>query len=108
METRVFALQRFSAMLLGPLVVVHLGLILYAVRGGLTASEILGRTQDSIGWGLFYGLFVLAVSVHAPIGVRNVLKEWTAWRGRSLDLAMLLLAAALLLLGLRALWAVVV
>ncbi len=108
METRLFALQRFSAMLLGPLVVVHLGLILYAVRGGLTASEILGRTQDSIGWSLFYGLFVLAVSVHAPIGVRNVLKEWTAWRGRSLDLAMLLLAAALLLLGLRALWAVVV
>ncbi len=108
METRLFALQRFSAMLLAPLVVVHLGLILYAVRGGLTADEILGRTQDSIGWGLFYGLFVLAVSVHAPIGVRNVLKEWTAWRGRSLDLAMLLLAAVLLLLGLRALWAVVV
>ncbi len=108
METRLFALQRFSAMLLAPLVVVHLGLILYAVRGGLTADEILGRTQDSIGWGLFYGLFVLAVSVHAPIGVRNVLKEWTAWRGRSLDLAMLLLAAALLSLGLRALWAVVV
>ncbi len=108
METRLFALQRFSAMLLGPLVVVHLGLILYAVRGGLTAGEILGRTQDSIGWGLFYGLFVLAVSVHAPIGVRNVLKEWTAWRGPSLDLAMLLLAAALLSLGLRALWAVVV
>lgn len=108
METRLFALQRFSAMLLGPLVVVHLGLILYAVRGGLTADEILGRTQDSIGWGLFYGLFVLAVSVHAPIGVRNVLKEWTAWRGPSLDLAMLLLAAALLSLGLRALWAVVV
>jgi len=107
-ETRLFALQRFSAMLLGPLVVVHLGLILYAVRGGLTADEILGRTQDSIGWGLFYGLFVLAVSVHAPIGVRNVLKEWTAWRGPSLDLAMLLLAAALLSLGLRALWAVVV
>jgi len=107
-ETRLFALQRFSAMLLGPLVVVHLGLILYAVRGGLTADEILGRTQDSIGWGLFYGLFVLAVSVHAPIGVRNVLKEWTAWRGPSLDLAMLLLAGALLSLGLRALWAVVV
>jgi len=107
-ETRLFALQRFSAMLLAPLVVVHVGLILYAVRGGLTADEILGRTQDSIGWGLFYGLFVLAVSVHAPIGVRNVLKEWTAWRGRSLDLAMLLLAAALLSLGLRALWAVVV
>jgi len=106
-ETRLFALQRFSAMLLAPLVIVHLGLILYAVRGGLTADEILGRTQGSIGWALFYGLFVLAVSVHAPIGVRNVLKEWTAWRGRSLEIAMLVLAAALLASGLRALWAVV-
>ncbi|GMQ96297.1 MAG: succinate dehydrogenase [Gammaproteobacteria bacterium] len=107
METRLFALQRFSAMLLAPLVVVHLGLILYAVRGGLTADEILGRTQGSIGWALFYGLFVLAVSVHAPIGLRNVLKEWTSWRGRSLEIAMLALAAALLASGLRALWAVV-
>ncbi len=107
METRLFALQRFSAMLLAPLVVVHLGLILYAVRGGLTADEILGRTQGSIGWALFYGLFVLAASVHAPIGVRNVLKEWTAWRGRSLEIAMLVLAAALLVSGLRAVWAVV-
>jgi succinate dehydrogenase subunit C len=106
-ETRLFALQRFSAMLLAPLVVVHLGLILYAVRGGLTADEILGRTQGSIGWALFYGLFVLAASVHAPIGVRNVLKEWTAWRGRSLEIAMLVLAAALLVSGLRAVWAVV-
>jgi fumarate reductase subunit C len=52
-------------------------------------------------------LFVLAVSVHAPIGVRNVLKEWTTWRGRSLEIAMLVLAAALLVSGLRALWAVV-
>jgi len=106
-ETRLFALQRFSAMLLAPLVLVHLGLILYAVRGGLTADEILGRTQGSIGWALFYGLFVLAASVHAPIGVRNVLKEWTAWRGHSLEIAMLALAAALLASGLRALWAVV-
>ena len=108
METRLFALQRFSAMLLAPLVLVHLGLIVYAVGDGLTAGEILGRTRDSLGWGLFYGLFVLAASVHAPIGVRNVLKEWTAWRGRSLDMAMLLLATALLLSGLRAVWAVVV
>ena len=107
METRLFALQRFSAMLLAPLVAVHLGLILYAVRGSLTAGEILGRTQGSIGWALFYGLFVLAVSVHAPIGVRNVLKEWTSWRGHSLDVAMLVLAAGLMATGLRAVWAVV-
>ena len=108
METRLFVLQRLSAMLLAPLVLVHLGLILYAVRGGLTAEEILARTQGSIGWALFYGVFVLAAGVHAPIGVRNVLREWTGWRSRSLDVGMLILAAALLATGLRAVWAVVV
>ena len=107
METRLFVLQRLSAMFLAPLVMVHLGLILYAVRGGLTADEILARTQGSIGWALFYGVFVLAASVHAPIGVRNVLREWTTWRGHSLDVAMLVLAAALMASGLRAVWAVV-
>lgn len=108
MEARLFAVQRLSAMLLAPLVLVHLGLILYAVRGGLTADEILARTQGSIGWALFYGVFVLAVSLHAPIGARNVIGEWTAWRGRSLDAAMLILAVVLMTLGLRAVWAVVV
>ncbi len=107
METRLFVLQRLSAMFLAPLVMVHLGLILYAVRGGLTAGEILARTHGSIGWALFYGVFVLAASVHAPIGVRNVLKEWTSWRGHSVDVAMLVLAAALMASGLRAVWAVV-
>ena len=107
METRLFALQRVSAMFLAPLVVVHLVLILYAVRGGLTAGEILARTHGSIGWALFYAVFVLTVSVHAPIGVRNVLKEWTSWRGHSLDVAMLILAVALMATGWRAVWAVV-
>ena len=107
MEMRLFVLQRVSAMILAPLVLAHLGLILYAVRGGLTADEILARTQGSAGWGLFYGIFVLVVSVHAPIGVRNVVQEWTPWRSRSLDVAMLVLAAALMAMGLRAVWAVV-
>jgi len=106
-ETRLFILQRLSAMLLAPLVLVHLGLILYTVRGGLTAGEILARTQGSVGWALFYTVFVLAACVHAPIGVRNVLREWTGLRGRALDVAMLILAAALLAAGLRAVWAVV-
>ena len=108
MEVRLFALQRVSAMVLGPLVMVHLGLILYAVGGGLTADEILARTQGNVGWAIFYGVFVLAASVHAPIGVRNVRKEWTPWRNRSLDVAMLIVAAALLAMGLRAVWAVIV
>jgi fumarate reductase subunit C len=106
-ETQLFILQRASALLLAPLVLVHLGVIVYAVGGGLSAAEILARTQGSIGWGLFYGVFVLAASLHAPIGVRNVLREWTPWRGRSLDAAMLILGLALLATGVRAVWAVV-
>ena len=105
-EDTLFALQRLSAKLLAPLVTVHLVLILYAVHGGLSAAEILGRTQGSAAWGGFYGLFVVAVAVHAPIGVRNVVREWTRWRGRSLDVASVGLAIVLLALGLRAVAAV--
>lgn len=106
-EAVLFALQRLTAKLLAPLVVVHLVLILYAVHGGLSAAEILDRTQGSVAWGAFYGLFVLAVAVHAPIGVRNVVREWTRWRGRSLDVASVGVAIVLLALGLRAVAAVV-
>ena len=38
MEARLFLLQRVTAMILAPLVVVHLVVILIAVRGGLTAA----------------------------------------------------------------------
>jgi len=107
MERALFLAQRLSAMLLAPLVLVHLGLVLVAVQGGLTAAEILGRTQGSAGWALFYGLFVLAVSVHAPIGVRNVLREATRLPRGAVDLVALLLGLVLLALGLRAVWAVV-
>ena len=106
-EATLFALQRLSAKVLAPLVIVHLVVILYAVHGGLSAAEILGRTQGSVAWGAFYALFVVAVAVHAPIGVRNIVREWTRWRGRSLDAASVVLALALLALGLRAVVAVV-
>ena len=106
-EVTLFALQRLTAKLLAPLVLVHLVLIMYAVHGGLSAAEILGRTQGSVLWGAFYALFVAAVAVHAPIGVRNVVREWTRWQGRSLDAASLALAITLLWLGLRAVVAVV-
>ncbi len=106
MNARLFLLQRLSALVLAPLVLVHLGLIVFAVQDGLSAAEILGRTRGSLGWGLFYGLFVLAAAVHGPIGLRSVISEMTAWRGRGLDLAMILFALLLLGLGLRAVAAV--
>lgn len=106
LELWLFVLQRISAMVLAPLVLIHLGLIIVAVQGGLSADEILGRTRGSVAWAAFYALFVLAAAVHAPIGVRTILREMTPWRGRSLDLAAVAFAAILLALGLRAVAAV--
>ncbi len=107
LERRLFLLQRLSAMVLAPLVLVHLGLILYAVRDGLTAGEILGRTQGSLGWALFYGLFVFAAAIHAPLGLRNILREWTAAGPRFTNLFSLAFGILLAVLGLRAVVAVV-
>ena len=94
--------QRASAAVLALCVVVHLATMIYAIRGGLSAGEILARTRGNGAWLAFYSVFVLAVSVHAPIGLRPVLGEWLRWRGTSRDLFLLALALALAGLGLRA------
>jgi len=83
-------------------VLVHLATIIYAVRGGLTAAEILARTRGNAAWFAFYSLFVLAVTVHAPIGLRTVLGEWLGWHGRSRDVTLLLFAMLLAWMGMRA------
>jgi fumarate reductase subunit C len=98
--------QRASAAVLALCVIVHLVTIVYAVRSGLSAAEILGRTRGSAPWLGFYLLFVAAVAVHAPIGLRNILSETFDWRGRSLDFAMLLTGMLLAIWGTRAAWAV--
>lgn len=99
-------MQRASALVLAPLVLIHLALILYAVEGGLSAAEILGRTRGSYLWMAVYGLFVVAAALHGPIGLYNVVREWTPWRGRSLSIAMIVFGVILLGLGLRAVAAV--
>lgn len=101
-----FLAQRASAFVLACAVAVHLATIVYAVRGGLTAGEILARTHGNVAFLAFYSLFVIAVAIHAPIGLRNILREWASWRGRSLDVALALFAALLLVLGFRAVFAV--
>ncbi|MGQ9368173.1 hypothetical protein [Azospirillum sp. ST 5-10] len=106
-ELRLYAWQRLSAMVLAPLVLIHLATILVAVRGGLSADEILARTEGSLLWGGFYGLFVAAAAVHGAIGLRGVVREWTGWRGRGLDAAALAFALLVLALGARAVAAVV-
>lgn len=102
LELWLFVAQRASAVILAPLVLVHLGLIIYAVQGGLSAEEILGRTRGSALWAAFYGLFVIAAAVHAPVGLRTIVREMTPWRGRSLDLAALGFGLLLLVMGWRA------
>ncbi len=105
-ETLLWVAQRASAAVLAFGVAVHLATIAYAVQGGLSAADILGRVHHSVAWGAFYAVFVVAVSVHAPIGLRTLLSEWMGWRARSLDGVALFAGVALLLWGLRAIWAV--
>jgi len=101
-ETRLWIAQRASAAVLALCVLVHLATLVYAVRGGLTGGEILERTRGNAAWFAFYSLFVLAVTVHAPIGLRTVLGEWLGWRGRSRDMALLAFAMLLAWMGMRA------
>ena len=92
--------------MLGLCVLVHLATMIYAVRGGLTGAEILGRTQGSLAWLAFYTLFVLAIVVHVPIGLRAVLGEWLGWRGASREAVLLLLAFFLAYSGMKAVFGV--
>ncbi len=101
-ETTLWLAQRASAALLGLCVLVHLATIIYAVRGGVSAAEILARTQGSVAWLAFYSVFVLAIAVHVPIGLRAVLGEWLGWRSASRDIVLLALAALLAWSGMRA------
>jgi fumarate reductase subunit C len=101
-ETILWLAQRASAAVLALCVLVHLVTIMFAVHGGLSAAEILGRTRGNVFGLLFYATFVIAAAVHAPIGLRATLGEWLGWRGASRDVALVLFALALLILGLRA------
>ena len=105
-QTILWVAQRASAAVLGLCVVVHLATMVYAVRGGLTAAEILARTQGSAAWLAFYTLFVLAIVVHVPIGLRAVLGEWLGWRGASREVFLLLLASMLAFSGMKAVFGV--
>ena len=107
MNLRLYLWQRGTAALLAPLLLVHLAVIFYATRQGLTAADILARTRGSLAWALFYGAFVAAAAIHASIGLRTILAEWGRLRGRGLDIASLAFGALLLILGLRAVAAVV-
>jgi len=107
MNVRLYVWQRLTAAVMAPLVLVHIAVILYATRQEMTAADILSRTHGSIAWASFYALFVAAASIHASIGVRNVLAEWSPLSDRRAGLFAVIFGLALLALGFRAVAAVV-
>ena len=100
--------QRVSGMVLALLVAVHLVTLVYAMRGGLDAAEILARTRGSWLAALYYGAFVVASAIHAPLGFIAIAEEWLRFSARTSRMAALAFALVLLVLGGRAVVAVVV
>ena len=98
LQAKLWYAQRISAMVLGICVAIHLLIIFYAIRGGLSAHDILGRTQGNVLFAIFYEVFVLACFVHAPIGLANILQETFPKTGIARPLSWIL-ALMILILG---------
>lgn len=106
-QARLWYWQRMSALVLAVCVAVHLVTLVYAMRGGLSAAEILERTRGSTLAAAFYGVFVVASAVHAPIGLARIAEEWLGMTPRFANALALAFALVLLAGGLRAVYAVV-
>ena len=106
LDLRLYMLQRLTALIMAPLVIGHIAVMIYAVQCGLTVDEILARTQGSVAWFLFYGSFVVAVSIHGAIGLRVISFEWCGLNGRALQLFSWAVFALLFGLGAKAVYAV--
>ena len=106
MNLRLYMAQRITALVMAPLVMGHLAVMIYAIRGGLSTAEILGRTQGSPVWFMFYGTLILAVPIHGAIGLRTIAHEWGGLKGAVLDVFMWFVGLGLFITGARAVWAV--
>jgi fumarate reductase subunit C len=107
MNVQLYVWQRATAALMVPLVLVHIAVIFYATRQQMTAADILSRTHGSVVWASYYGLFIAAVSIHASIGVRNILTEWSPLDDRAAGWCAVFLGIVLALLGFHAVVALV-
>ena len=99
LSPRLFIAQRITAIILAPLVIAHLVGIFFAIHNGLSAAEILSRTQNNFAVGIFYEAFVITVAVHAAIGVRVIVYEWLRVRGVLLGVISWVLGLSLLSMG---------
>lgn len=75
MSLQLFWWQRITALLMAPMIMVHLATIIYATGVELTTEAILQRTQGSVAWAIFYAAFVICAAIHAAIGVCTILVE---------------------------------
>lgn len=106
LQTRLWYWQHVSAAVLTLCIVVHIGVIFYAMQGGLTGSEILDRTRGNWVFGTFYAVFVLACAVHVFGGLRNVAQEWFGMSRTGALLFARFFSAVILVLGLVAVYTV--
>ena len=107
MNVNLYVWQRLTAAVMAPLVLVHLAVIFYATHKGLSAADVLARTRGSVVWFAFYSLFVAAVAVHASIGLRTILAEWSPLGARFRQFIVIVFGLSLAALGFRAVAAVV-
>ena len=85
-SANLYILQRLTALIMAPLVLGHLAVMIYAVQGGVSASEILGRTQE-VRFGRFSMHFSFLLSLFMlQSECATVLFEWLKIRGSVLEL----------------------
>lgn len=101
-QTLLWLAQRVSGAVLALTVTVHLVTLTYAVRGGLTAAEIIDRVHGNVAWLVFYSIFVAAAAIHAPLGLRVILFETTPLKAPLPGMLASLFGVALAVFGWRA------
>ena len=106
-QAKLWYAMRISSMVLAVCVLVHVVTVIYAVRGGLSAAEILGRTHGNWIFGAFYGVFVVACAVHVPLGLAAIAEEWLGLHERTVLVLAQIIGLVILLMGLRAVYGVV-
>jgi fumarate reductase subunit C len=106
-QAKLWYAMRISSMVLAVCVLVHIVTVIYAVRGGLSAAEILGRTRGNWSFGAFYSVFVFACAVHVPLGLAAIANEWLGLRERTALITAQIIGLVILVMGLRAVYGVV-
>ncbi len=101
-----FIVQRLSGALLAALMLVHLATVIYAVQGGLSVAEIVARVRGNGFWIAFYGVFAFAAVIHAAIGLRKILTEWTAVHRQVIDAVLALYVIGAVWLSVQAIEAI--